>query len=485
MSLTQALNIAQSALFNRSHQTSILSRNISEVSNPDYARRTAVLSSMVPGVNITSIRRATSDALFRQNLAAISAWQGQSALSQGLNTLQVQVNGVDNAFSPASAIGNLHIALQTYAAAPSNRNLAENAVEAARQVVRSLNNGTAAIQALRADTDKEIARAVSELNRFLAEFEVANKEIVAGTVSGRDVSDALDRRDALIKQISLYLPVSTIARANNDMVLTTAGGVTLFETVVRPVSFSANDLYTAEATGNAIYVDGVPLAAGSGGNTTASGSLAAHLQLRDHVAVRMQQQLDEIASRLIITFREKDPLGTLADATGLFTWQEGPDLPPPDKLVDGLAGSIRINAAMDSSVGGNPELLRDGGANGASYVHNSEGASYATLLNSLLAEFDEPEAFDPDVSPGGARSLLSFSGDAISWLEALRKDAASGAEAKEALANHTATALSNETGVNLDEEMALLLELEQSYEASARLLAVIDEMLATLLEATR
>jgi flagellar hook-associated protein 1 FlgK len=44
-------------------------------------------------------------------------------------------------------------------------------------------------------------------------------------------------------------------------------------------------------------------------------------------------------------------------------------------------------------------------------------------------------------------------------------------------------AYSNSTGVNLDEELILLLDVEQSYKAASKLLSTIDEMLATLMEA--
>ncbi len=49
----------------------------------------------------------------------------------------------------------------------------------------------------------------------------------------------------------------------------------------------------------------------------------------------------------------------------------------------------------------------------------------------------------------------------------------------------TSAALSNETGVNIDEEMALLLDLEHSYQASARLISAVDDMLSTLLAAVQ
>jgi flagellar hook-associated protein 1 FlgK len=39
-------------------------------------------------------------------------------------------------------------------------------------------------------------------------------------------------------------------------------------------------------------------------------------------------------------------------------------------------------------------------------------------------------------------------------------------------------ALSNATGVNIDDEMSLLLEIERTFNASSKLLAMVDEMLA-------
>ncbi|MCI0466665.1 MAG: flagellar hook-associated protein FlgK, partial [Beijerinckiaceae bacterium] len=50
-----------------------------------------------------------------------------------------------------------------------------------------------------------------------------------------------------------------------------------------------------------------------------------------------------------------------------------------------------------------------------------------------------------------------------------------------ALLSTAKTALSNATGVNLDDEMAKMLDLERSYSATAKLLAAIDAMFASLL----
>jgi flagellar hook-associated protein 1 len=141
---------------------------------------------------------------------------------------------------------------------------------------------------------------------------------------------------------------------------------------------------------------------------------------------------------------------------------------------------------MDPSAGGNAELLRDGGANGAAYVANTTGgASYAELLIAYGDRLEQPMAFDNAAGNGASSSLINYSTSAVGWFEGLRKEAFSAAESKEALAVRSAEALSNETGVNVDMEMSLLLDLEHSYEASARLIKAVDDMLASLLAAVR
>jgi flagellar hook-associated protein 1 FlgK len=485
MSLSTALNIAQSSLFNTSRQTSVLSRNVQESSNPDYTRRVALLGSSAPGAHVVTVRRASDEQLFRQNLSAISSWAGQSALAQGLEQLDISINGVDGNTSAATVIGRLQEALQTYSASPSNRSLAESAIDAARQVVNTLNAGSQTIQNLRVSTDREITAAVSDLNTLLKDFKEANDAVVMGTRSGRDVNDALDRRDALLKKISEVVPVTTLSRDAGDMVLMTRDGVTLFETVPRNVTFQPLSAHAPGARGNGVFVDGVPVSLGTGGNTTASGRLAGLLQLRDGASATLQAQLDEVARGLISAFAETSQTGGPA-AAGLFTWPGAPAIPADGTLVNGLSATIRLNPAFDTAQGGNPQLLRDGGANGADYVANASGAaSYADLLISYSSRLDSSRSFDATAGAGTGMGVADYAAASLGWFQGLRKDAIAASDTKEALANRTAEALSNATGVNVDTEMARLLELEHAYEASARLIKAVDEMLATLLATIR
>jgi flagellar hook-associated protein 1 FlgK len=482
MSLSSALNIAQSALQTTSRQTTVVSRNVADASNPDYSRRAATVVSTAPGARSVEIQRAANELLFRQNLAALSAWTGQATLANGMDRLSLAVNGVDNASSASAAIGSLQKALQLYSTSPSNQNLGAAVIDAARQAIRSLNDGTTAIQTFRTQTDGEIAAAVDDLNSLLSQFQDANTAIISGTRSGNDVSDALDQRDALLKKISEYVPVSSYTRGANDMVLTTTNGTTLFETIPRSVSFTPSPGYEAGMPGNAIYIDNVRVAGGTGGNTDALGKLAGMVQLRDGVASTMQSQLDEIARGLITAFAETSPVNI--DLAGLFTWSGGPNIPAAS-LVNGLAGSIKINAAMDPAAGGNPALLRDGGANGADYIVNSSGPGYSDLLIAYGDRLDKPMVFSPLAGITNDSSVVAYSANSIGWFQGVRQQASAAAEAKEALATRSAEALSNETGVNVDTEMSLLLDLEHTYQASARILSTVNQMLDALLQAVR
>ena len=65
----------------------------------------------------------------------------------------------------------------------------------------------------------------------------------------------------------------------------------------------------------------------------------------------------------------------------------------------------------------------------------------------------------------------------------IRSNAASHSSYQSTLLSTATTALSNATGVNLDTEMSKMLDLENSYSATAKLLPTIDGMFGTLLTA--
>lgn len=478
MSLASALNTTKATLSNTAVQTGVVSNNISNASTADYNRRTAITTTNASTGAITvKIERTEDTALLKQTLAATSDDAGKQTFLDGMNSLSVLLGGEEYTAAPSTYLSAMQEAIQTYAASPGDVTLAAAAISAAGDVSSSLNTSTQAVQQLRADADSEIDTTIQKLNQLLADFEQANNAVSSATAAGGDPNNSLDQREGLLKQISAIVGISTATRSNNDMVIYTSDGTTLFETTARKVSFEPQAAYDASSTGGSIYIDGVAVKTSSGSNTNAKGSLPALLQLRDEVYPTYQAQLDEIARTVIGAFAETDAGGDAV--AGLFTTKDGSTVDfETAELIPGLAGLITISSDALAS----PIKLRDG--NIAGDTPNVDGSSgYSDLLYQYAAALNTQVEFDPNAGISTKVTLLSFASDSVGFVEEYRSNATTAAESTSAMLNKSTEAYSNSTGVNLDEELIQMLDIEQSYKAAAKLMSTIDDLLKTLLEA--
>lgn len=478
MSIASAINTTKSILSNTATQTATVSTNTSNTNTEDYNRRTAVTTTNpYSGATTVKLERTEDAALLKQTLSAIADDAGQQALLKGLVSLDAAMGGSESSATPSQYLAALVESLDTYATSPSDVTLAAAAVAAAGDLANSLNQQTSAVQGLRVQADSEISTTVDKLNQLLKDFEKVNDKVKEKISRGEDANDALDTREGLVKQISEIVGVTSTVRDGNDMVLYTSGGITLFETVPREVTFDASGALDATTSGNPVYIDGVSLASGKGSSTSASGSLQALLQLRDEVYPTYQDQLDEIARVTMSVFAELDGAGD--EIAGLFTTKDGStvDFNNPD-IVSGLAGLITV----DSDAQADPTKLRDGNISGVK--QNTENAAgFSKLLYGYLAGFEETVDFDGDAGTTTRATLLAYSTDSVGWVQEYRSNASSAAESTSAMQMRAKEAYANATGVNLDEELILLLDIEQSYKAATKLLSTIDEMLSSLMQA--
>jgi flagellar hook-associated protein 1 FlgK len=483
MSLSSALNNVQSIFSTTALQSNVVSTNIANVGNADYSRREASVTTSLAGAQVVSISRAQETALLSQYVSSTSKDSAQQTLLSGLESLQSLMGGNDYETSPSTYLSAFQEALQTFSTTPSSTIAAQSAVTAAQDLANTLNTASDGVQSIRAEADSDIATQVSSLNTLLSQFETANDAVKLATATGTDTSSALDEREKLLKQISSIIGVTSEVRGNNDMALYTSDGTVLFDTIPRTVTFVATATYTAGTQGNGVYVDGVALDAGEGSTTTAEGSLQALLQLRDEVAPTFQAQLDEIAKALVQTFSETD--GTTS-AAGLFVWTTASgvagDTPSASDDVTGIASTISVNSAVVTTEGGDPMKLRDGTISGITDLNTSDSSGFSDNLDSLYEALSAKRDFSSDAGLSTEQSLVDYASSSIGWLEQYRSDATTSSENTTAALSRSSEAYSNETGVSLDEELTLLLDIEQSYKAATKMLNAIDEMLQSLLD---
>ncbi|MYZ46964.1 flagellar hook-associated protein FlgK [Propylenella binzhouense] len=486
MSLSAALNTAQSSVRAVASQTAVVSRNITGAGDPGYTRKiAAVLTAADGSVRGVAVSRASDQALQDRLLRATSTSAGAQVLADGLEAIRAGL-GTDYARSPAAGLASLRDALQLYAASPNDELAAQDVLTAAGTLVQSLHEGTEAVQSVRAEADEAIAASVDHVTATLAKFQDVNTAIVRGTAAGTDVTALLDTRDQLLGDLSSEIGITVQVRANNDMAIYTDSGVPLFDKVARSVTFEPAQAFAAGVSGNPVFVDGVPVT-GEGGMPIRSGKLTGLVELRDGATVEYQRQLDEIARGVIEAFAETPADGSAAPVRpGLFTYPGDPAMPAEGGVLEGLAAAISVNPNADPAQGGSLLRIRDGGLSDPSnpaYVSNPEGdAGFSDRIEALFEAITAARSFETGGASGTDSDLLAFANGSIGWLESARQTASSDADYQAAFLDRAGEAFSNATGVNLDDELTEMLRLERSYQASAKLLSTVDSMLASLLE---
>ncbi len=499
MTLSAAFNIISSSFAANAAQTAVVSNNVANANTSGYSQEIAnVVTNSYGGADVASVTRVANAALAEQVSASTAQAAAQQAIANGLATLAATVDdsssasstsGADqNGASPSAMLANLQSALAIYQDSPTSSSAADAAVTAASQLAGSLNSGDAAVDQVREQADQDMASSVATINSLLNQFTAANNTVVSGLATGANVANAEDARDSIVTQLAQQIGVTTTTAANGSMSIYTDSGVTLFQDTPRTVSFTPTAALVDGVSGSPVTVDGVAITGSNSPMPIQSGALAGYAALRDTLAPQYEAQLDQIAAGLINAFAESDQSATptLPSLPGLFTTAGATSLPSMSAST-GLAAAIEVNPNVDPAQGGDATLLRNGGISdpgNPAYTYNTTGAaSYTDRLQQLVGAIGATQSFDPSAGLGASASLSDYANASVSWIQAQNQQASDASTYQNALSTQATSALSNATGVNLDAELTDMLNLENSYASSAKLLTTVNSMFSALLDA--
>jgi flagellar hook-associated protein 1 FlgK len=497
MSLSTALSIAASGLGVYSRLSDIAANNIANADVEGFVRKEGSLVSVTRdgrglGVALADILRHASPALTREarREGALGAFVDVQA--EALGAYAVELGQPSDGRSIADALARLEQAFISLAETPESASLQRAVVHAAQAVTGSLADLSASVRRLREDAELQIRAEVDIVNQSLSELEQVNDQIKLLSGAGRDVTALEDQRDRLIDTIAERIPVREIRRAPNDLLLLTEQGVPLFDGRPAQVGFTRSagvapaaiyapggapdPGYAAVLSG--LTIDGRDVAPGSGdAQAITSGRIAGLFAVRDDITVQMQKQIDQLASALIDRFQDPANDPSLAPGTpGLFT--SGGlfhDRSDPAEIV-GMADRIALNLAVNPDQGGAAWRVRDGV--GAAVPG---GAGDATQLFRFLAAFDDTLTFPSDTGLAPTLSLRAAGAELVSGQQSARAEAETRAERQAVIANTLRDVRANATGVNVDNELQRMLQLEKSYAANANVVQAAARMLDELL----
>lgn len=486
MGLSQALSNAYSGLSASSRQAEVAAHNIANSATEGYQRREVNLSSQSVdgqgrGVLVDGTSLASS-ALTADRREANAEYAYQDIIADAASTLASMVGDSDDPSSMFTRYQDFEDSLALLAETPDSTQLQIDVLNSATDIVDSLNEANEDLLDLRQQTDRQIAQQVDALNELLAEFDEVNDNIEKFYYRGEDVTEMSAQREALIDQISSYIPVTAVDRPGERVALMTDSGYTLVDANAPTIEFTAANVVdpTMDLRGGSpgalsgLTINGVDVTPGvANDNPLGGGSLDALFEVRDGSTVEFQTSLDAMARDLIDRFDDAtvDPTIT-AGNPGLFT-----DGQTADTGAVGLAQRIEVNNAVDPDNGGALWRLRDG------MEATAEGDSGDnTILVAMLGATTSENSAPTGSGLSGTGSLTDFASEFSSKYST----ASYSADAALALRSSRYETLYQqeqaETGVDLDYELQNLTLIQTAYSANARVMEVVDQMLQRLME---
>jgi flagellar hook-associated protein 1 FlgK len=440
-----------------------IANNLSNVNTPGYASESPVLTTtpagdqlgIGAGVTVLNVSQASDAVLAADNLAASAAAAGSSALQQTLSSIQ--------SIFPEPGSNGLQAQLSTFwsswdaiATNPSETAPRTEVINQAENIATTLNQATAQLTQTANDTSTEIGSNVGQVNTLLGQVAALNQSIVATVASGGQPNSLIDQRNNLVGQLGQDIGITTIGQSDGSLNVY-VGGVQL-------VQGSTSDSLTMKSAGSPPTVSIVSNNTGVA-VPVSSGTLAGLLTALNVSIPGYQSQLNTVANNLATTVN--NALGQGYDASGNSDVAAGTGVGPNNSaplFVIGNAAGAAATIGVNTAVIGNPALL-------AAATASTNGANDGSNAQ-VLAELGS-SATGPD------KAYQTF----VTGLGSQVQTVTNQAQAQQSLSQSLSASLASVTGVNTDQQTVAMLGYQQAYQASAKVISTIDQMVQSLLAA--
>ena len=483
MSISGTLSSALSGLSAAAKAAELVSSNLANATTPGYGRRelqttARTVGSTGQGVQIVGVSRAVNLPLLGDRRLAQASAGDADARAAFYQRLETTLGTPDQAFSINGRVAAFDAALTEAVSNPNSEPRLSNVLTSARALASQITAAAKDVQAARSAADRQIADQVTTLNTALDRAAKLNIQIRKNSGVGQDVSALQDQRQQAIDSIARIIPLREVQEDGGTVSLYTPNGAVLLNGQPAVFGFSATADIAPDQTSGAglsgLTLNGNPIATAGDSALIAGGSLAANFAIRDDLGVKAQAQLDAVARDLVERFADPalDTTRAPGDA-GLFT-DADTSFDPLSEV--GLSQRLQFNAAADPDQGGALWRLRDG--LGATTPGASGNSALLTDLRGALTQQRQPASGG---FMAGQRSLSTLAGDLLSSAAANRLTA-EGEATYSKTKLETFTSMEAEGGVDSDQEMQSLLQIEQAYAANAKVIKTVDDMIQILLE---
>jgi len=511
--MVQALNVGKNAFIVNQSALSVVSNNIANMNTQGYSKQRVNMESLVSstpatntymqaqsgfGVDIASISRYRDtflDSYYRDVNSSKNYYDTMATKGLLVENIANEFNNtglstyINEFFASANTV-SLHPTDETaktdFAQKAANLATALNSV--ATQLENSRTTMVGDINNVSTIYSSEASTYVDQINQLLTDITDVNKSIIyqhsanMGTASG-----LLDQRDALLDQLSQYIPV-TVTQNANDGISVYCGNINIISGTENVGKFKVNIGDESNPTVISFENDeGYIYSSDMKDNFGKNGTLSALLTLGSDSDSELSisyilQNMNKIASELaseVNAIQKMSEGGTTPMASACYNSATGElELATEDIFLtsDGSTTVTASNICVNQVILSHPQKIA------TAYVEIDEFGKIISpdeIGNNVVAQ-----AFsnlrEKNITGLNGLTFDNFNTTITTDFGSKLNNANINLETQSNVFTATNEERESAIGVNLEEELMDLIKYQRAYEASARVFTAADELLQTL-----
>ena len=379
---------------------------------------------------------------------SLGRWEAQKSALEKIEVMFDEVSG----YGLSTAMSDFFNAWQDLANNPSGHVERVQLVSAAEYMTETFNQISSSIQEFQSDINTNVDNIVDEVNSITEKIAGLNQKITQVEVTGHNANDYRDERDLLVKELSKLIDIESFEDGNGNMTITVGDGKPLVENssaweLTTTDNGGVQDVFWKSSDGSTVNIT----------NAIDDGELKGWIETRDVLLNDYSSRMDDLAAAIVDSVNTLHSGGTTLDGTitsGVnFFDPAGNDAATISVNAD-ILSNVQLIAAADAS-----EDV-PGGSGNAIAISELQNSSQATLGNATFDSYYNSLVGDVGQDATSANFNYEHQTSMVNRLENQRQEI---------------------SGVSLDEEMVNLVKFQHAYNAAAKIITTVDEMMQTLL----
>ena len=446
--------ISKSGLHSAERSLSVTSNNIVNADTPGYSRQRVDKASVgqhMPGihaglgVNVTGITRLRNDLVdvqLNDKRQDMGYMQEKARVFEQIETAVASDSGGDLDVR----LGRLFDTFSELSNDPQDFSVRNNLIGEAIQLTEKLGDMDRSLDRVSDVTRESVGNTIRQINGLLSDLADLNKPITTGEALGRPDHAGLDMQVQKLEELSGLVDVETMVARNGSLEIHIGGVQVLSEDSYRKVVPDNDDV--AKTYGLKLE-NGTPV-------RPEGGELAAAIEMYESAVPDMKERLDLIAETMVnqVNDLHRQGFGLEDGAARDFfdpAFTTASDIRVSEEIIN---NHEHIAASSEEGLAGNGNI-----AAAIAELRNERIIDDRKMVDYAVNTISEPGA-----NLTTLRNSMESRGSEIRMLEVQQE---------------------REAGVNIDEELSLMIQYQNAYQGAARVMSNAQQMYDTLISLVR